>query len=48
MFSGNYGSVLLCFDILKMLWPWNTVRGHSMSSKLVPFYSLPMVSYCIL
>jgi len=37
-----------CFGdtrLLKLPWPWNRVRGHSRSSKLTPFDSLPMVSY---
>ena len=48
MFSSNYGSILHHFDIFnfgKYCELESRFRGRSRSSKLVPFDSLPMVSF---
>jgi len=44
----KYSSILYHFRVIWrwiISWPWNLVRGHSRSLKLVPFKSLGMVSY---
>jgi len=38
-FYSNYGSLVLFlrYSMSKMSWPWNQVRVHSRSLKVVPF-----------
>ena len=48
VFHCNYVCISYRFwDVQRqiMAWPWNLVRGHSRSFKLVPFESLATVSY---
>ena len=44
-FYSNYGSIFWDIQCRKMSWPWNRVRGHSLSLKVVSFGRLCMVSY---